>query len=221
MRQSLLGTLLSFPLLVVSLSGCQSPPSAPPAGTTPPGPTTPARAASLARAPFGALPDGTALELFTLTNATGTRVRVTNYGGIIVSLDTADRAGALGDIVLGYDTIDGYLKATPYFGAIVGRYGNRIAQGPLHARRQGRTRSPPTTAPNHLHGGRKGFDKVVWDADAVRTGQAQSGVVLTYTSADGEEGYPGHARRDGDLHADRRRTSCGSTTRRRPTSRRR
>jgi len=167
-----------------------------PLGRAAPGAEPPAagqatkKRASVARSAFGRTPDGQAVELFTLTNARGTEVRATNYGGIIVSLRVPDRAGRPGDVVLGYESLDGYLKATPYFGAIVGRYGNRIAKGAFTL--DGHTyRLVTNNGPNHLHGGTRGFDKVVWKADPFE-GAAGVGVVLSYTSPDGEEGYPGN-----------------------------
>jgi len=167
-----------------------------PLGRTAPGAEPPVagqatkKRASVARAAFGRTPDGQAVELFTLTSARGTEVRAINYGGIIVSLRVPDRAGRMGDVVLGYDSLDGYLKATPYFGAIVGRYGNRIAKGAFTL--DGHTyRLVTNNGPNHLHGGTRGFDKVVWKADPFE-GASGVGVVFTYTSADGEEGYPGN-----------------------------
>ena len=160
-----------------------------PAAETPAAGQAPKKKASVARADFGRTADGQKVELFTLTNAHGIEVRAINYGGIIVSLRVPDRAGHLGDVVLGYDSLDGYLKATPYFGAIVGRYGNRIAKGAFTL--EGRTYKLVTNnGPNHLHGGTRGFDKVVWKADPF-DGPSGVGVVLTYTSPDGEEGYPG------------------------------
>ena len=146
--------------------------------------------ASVARAAFGHTPDGQAVELFTLTNARGTEVRAISYGGIIVSLRVPDRAGRLGDVVLGHDSLEGYLKAPSYFGCIVGRYGNRIAKGQFTL--DGRTYHLATNnGANHLHGGKRGFDKVVWKADPFENASGV-GVVFTYTSPDGEEGYPGN-----------------------------
>ena len=145
---------------------------------------------SIATEPFGQTPDGQAVDLFTLKNAGGCEVKITNYGGIVVSLTARDRAGALDDVVLGYETLAEYLADTPYFGAIVGRYGNRIGGAtftldsvayPLAA----------NDGPNSLHGGLKGFDKVLWRARAVE-GDGSDAVELEYLSADGEEGYPGN-----------------------------
>jgi hypothetical protein len=115
------------------------------------------------RVPFGTAPDGTPVDLFRLTNCHGLVAAITNYGGIVVSLLVPDRQGKLGDVVLGYDTLAGYLAKSPYFGCLVGRYGNRIAKGEFQL--DGRTYSlAKNDGENHLHGGRMGFDKVVWSA---------------------------------------------------------
>lgn len=135
---------------------------------------------------FGSLPDGTAAELYTLTNANGLIAKLTNYGTIITELHVPDRQGNLGDIVLGFDNLGQYLQGHPYFGATVGRFANRIAKGQFTL--DGKTYNlAVNNGPNHLHGGRKGFDKVVWKAEP----QAGAAVRFTYTSPDGEEGYPG------------------------------
>jgi aldose 1-epimerase len=131
--------------------------------------------------------DGKAIEQFTLTNKNGVEVRAINYGGIITSIKTPDRTGVMGDIVLGFDSLDGYLGDHPFFGAIIGRYGNRIAKGRFTIDGQEYALAA-NNGPNHLHGGIKGFDKRVWDA-AIMPGV--QGVAFTYVSADGEEGYPG------------------------------
>jgi len=142
--------------------------------------------------PFGATTDGRTAELFTLTNRHGIQIRLTNYGGIITSLRTPDRSGRFDDIVLGYDSLAGYLRNSPYFGAIVGRYGNRIARGIFSL--DGTTyRLAVNNGPNSLHGGLRGFDKVVWNATPFQN-QEGSGVALDYTSPDMEEGYPGTLR---------------------------
>jgi aldose 1-epimerase len=145
---------------------------------------------SVTRAPFGRTPDGEAVESFTLTNAHGIELRAISYGGIIVSLRVPDRDGRLDDVVLGHDDLAGYLAKPSYFGAVVGRYGNRIAGGRFTL--DGHTYSLATNnGPNHLHGGVRGFDKRVWKAEPFeRPGTA--GLVLTRTSPDGEEGYPGN-----------------------------
>jgi len=142
------------------------------------------------RAPFGTTRDGKAVESYTLTNAHGLEMRVITYGGTITSLKVPDRSGHLGDIVLGFDTLDGYLKDPPYFGAIVGRYGNRIAKGQFSV--DGKTFKLATNnGPNHLHGGIKGFDKVIWNAVPATDANGVS-VTLSRVSPDGEEGYPGN-----------------------------
>jgi aldose 1-epimerase len=117
-------------------------------------------------------------------------IRATNYGGIVVSLRVPDKKGNLEDIALGFDDLKGYLANTPYFGAIIGRYGNRIANGKftLDGREYTLARN---NGPNSIHGGLKGFDKVVWQAESFQS-PAGVGVILTYTSKDGEEGYPGN-----------------------------
>lgn len=143
----------------------------------------------MSREPFGTLPDGTAVELFTLRNASGMEVKVTNYGGIITELKVPDRDGKLDDITLGYSSIDGYLKSSPYFGAIIGRYGNRIAKAQFEL--DGKTyKLPANDGPNTLHGGTKGFDKVVWQAEPFER-EGERGIVFTYTSPDGDQGFPG------------------------------
>ena len=150
--------------------------------------TTPSHA-GVTRAPFGKLPDGRTVELFTLTNAHGIEVRVMTYGGIITVVHTPDRAGHFDDIVLGYDSLAGYLKDSPYFGAIVGRYANRIANGQFTL--DGTTyRLAKNNGPNTLHGGVRGFDKVLWTGEPFQT-DSGVGVTLSYTSKNGEEGFPG------------------------------
>ncbi|MEW5900082.1 MAG: aldose epimerase family protein [Acidobacteriota bacterium] len=145
---------------------------------------------NIQRQSFGQLADGTAVDLYTLTNAKGLRARITNYGAIIISLEIPDRSGKLGDIVLGYDSLEGYLKTTPYFGSVIGRYGNRIAKGKFTL--DGVTYSlAANNGENHLHGGIKGFDKVVWAPEPVQEPGA-IGIRFTYLSRDGEEGYPGN-----------------------------
>jgi aldose 1-epimerase len=144
---------------------------------------------TVAEQPFGHLPDGTEVRLFTLDNGRGMRATITNYGGIVTSLLVPGPGGDTADVVLGYDSLEGYLRGSPYFGAIVGRYANRIAKArfTLDGRRY-------TLAANNdgnsLHGGLRGFDKVVWHA-APFSDSTEAGVRLSYVSADGEEGYPG------------------------------
>lgn len=140
----------------------------------------------MARDTFGTV-NKTAIERFTLKNANGVTVQAITYGGIITSITTPARNGATADIVLGFDSIDGYLKDHPFFGAIIGRYGNRIAKGRFTL--DGQTYKLATNnGANHLHGGVRGFDKQVWQAEPLA---GKNGVAFTRTSPDGEEGYPG------------------------------
>ena len=140
--------------------------------------------------PFGQTKDGTPVTLYTLHNAKGAEARICNYGGLLISLKVPDRYGQMGDVVLGYDNLGGYLNETPYFGALVGRYGNRIAKGKFTL--DGHEYSLATNnGPNALHGGTKGFDKVVWEARPVAGPKGRS-LELRYVSKDGEEGYPGN-----------------------------
>src|SRR5690606_1808472 len=129
------------------------------------------------------------VNLYTLSNAHGLRVRITNLGATVVSIETPDRNGTMADVVLGYDTLDGYMQNSPYFGVVVGRYGNRIVRGRFAL--DGRTYElAVNNGENHLHGGVRGFDKQVWTATPVTMPDGPS-VQLEYVSADGEEGYPG------------------------------
>jgi aldose 1-epimerase len=138
---------------------------------------------------YGTLPDGTVVDLYTLKNGQGMEAKIITYGGIVVSLRVPDRAGALDDVVLGYDSLSSYVAANPYFGALIGRYGNRIANGEftLDGVRYALAKNDGV---NHLHGGLRGFDKVVWKAEPVTRPDGEA-LVLTYISKDGEEGYPG------------------------------
>lgn len=149
-----------------------------------------ASAEAISVEPFGKLADSTAVSLYTMKNANGVVMKVTNYGGIIVSLQVPDRTGELVDVVLGYDSLQAYEKRNPFFGALVGRYGNRIAKGKfvLDGKQYDLVKN---NNGNHLHGGTKGFDKVVWKAEEVA---ADDGVALkfSYLSKDMEEGYPGN-----------------------------
>ena len=141
----------------------------------------------LKRRTFGILPDGTGIDAITLGHASGLEMDVLTYGCIITSLSVPGTNGPAANIVLGFDRLEPYLSSSPYFGAVVGRYANRIA----HARFaiDGREhRVSPNEPPHHLHGGFKGFDKRVWDAEASGNGTA---VVFRRRSPDGEEGYPG------------------------------
>ena len=139
---------------------------------------------------FGKTTDGTEVSIFTLRNAKGTEARISNYGGLLVSLKVPDRNGNLGDVVLGYDNLADYIKETPYFGALIGRYGNRIARGKFTLDGHEYTLAT-NNYPNALHGGVKGFDKVVWHPQMTASSDGPS-LKLTYLSKDGEEGYPGN-----------------------------
>ncbi|MDA0378630.1 MAG: galactose mutarotase [Bacteroidetes bacterium] len=138
---------------------------------------------------FGTLPDGRDVTIYKVTSPTGMVMEVTNYGGIITRLTAPDRDGKFDDIVLGYDNLEGYLEETPYFGAIIGRYGNRIARGQFTLDGETYTLAQ-NNGENHLHGGIQGFDKVLWNAEPFSMGN-EYGIVFTYESPDGEEGYPG------------------------------
>lgn len=146
-------------------------------------------AMKIERTPFGEY-EGKSVELYTLTNVNGIEMQVTNYGGIVVSLLTPDRNGKMGDIVLGCKDLAGYLKGVPYFGSIIGRYGNRIgkAQFSLDGRKYTLAKN---NGENSLHGGLKGFDKVIWDAQAIMDEEGVS-VEFQYLSAHREEGFPGN-----------------------------
>lgn len=144
---------------------------------------------SIEKAPFGKLADGQEVDLYTLKNAAGMEVKISNYGGIIVSWTAPDKNGKYEDVTHGCDSLEGYIKGTPFFGALVGRYGNRIAKGKFTLDGNEYT-LPINNGPNALHGGLKGFDKRVWAATPV-DGEEPS-LKLTYTSKDGEEGYPGN-----------------------------
>ena len=134
--------------------------------------------------------DGKQVELYTLTNANNIEMKVTNYGGIITSLKLPDKNGKFDDVVLGYNNLDEYVKNNPYFGAIIGRYGNRIKEGKFTLDGEEYTLAI-NNAPNALHGGLKGFDKVVWNAQTKQDSNSVS-IQLNYLSKDGEEGYPGN-----------------------------
>lgn len=134
--------------------------------------------------------DGKDISLFTITNQNGIIIKLCNYGGIITSISTPNKEGRLDDIVLGYDKLDDYIKEHPYFGAIVGRYANRIAKGKFILDSD-RYELAVNNGINHLHGGIKAFDKMIWDAIEFKNSK-EAGIELSYISADGEEGYPGN-----------------------------
>jgi aldose 1-epimerase len=169
--------LTSAGLGAACLIGCTSMSNPTPSGT-------------ISQAPFGNTPDGTPVAIYTLRNSKGMEARIMTYGGIVQSLKVPDKNGKLGDVVLGYDNLDGYLKSSPFFGALVGRYGNRI--GGAKFTLEGKTYTLATNnGPNSLHGGIKGFDKVVWKATSLMTADGPA-LQLTYFSKDGEEGFPGN-----------------------------
>lgn len=138
---------------------------------------------------FGTTPDGPA-KRYTFSNKNGMQVKLTNYGGIISSILAPDRDGQIADVALGYDSLASYLEGSPYFGATIGRYGNRIAKGNFKIDGVEYT-IPVNNEPNTLHGGNRGFDKRLWEAEMIKT-ETQVGVELTRTSPDMEEGYPGN-----------------------------
>ncbi|MBA7597273.1 Aldose 1-epimerase [subsurface metagenome] len=145
---------------------------------------------AIAKEAFGYTDGEKPVYLYTLKNADGCEARITDYGGIIVSLTVPDRTGRPGDVVLGFSTLDEYLKGHPYFGAIIGRYGNRIAKGRFTLDGVAYALAANNDE-NHLHGGLKGFDKVVWQSMIIEGKDGQA-LVLSYLSKDGEEGYPGN-----------------------------
>jgi aldose 1-epimerase len=148
--------------------------------------------AQISQAPFGKTPDGTPVDIYTLRDPGRIEARISNYGGILVSLKVPDRDGHLDDVVLGFDDLDGYVTRNPFFGALVGRYGNRIAKAAFTL--EGVTyKLAANNGPNALHGGLKGFDKVVWQATRTQPASAPA-LELNYLSRDGEEGYPGNLR---------------------------
>lgn len=139
---------------------------------------------------YGNTASGIPVDIFTLKNSKGTTVEITNFGGIIVSLMVPDKEGKLDDVVLGYDKLAGYEKKGPYFGAIIGRYANRIGNSRFELNGV-EYKLAKNEGDNHLHGGIVGFDKVVWNAEVV-TKNGTEALELTYRSKDGEEGYPGN-----------------------------
>ena len=139
---------------------------------------------------FGQLPDSTSVDLFTLTNDNGMEVKITNYGATITSIKVPNKEGISGQVILGFDTLEGYLQEQPFLGCVVGRYANRIAAGQFTINDTTYTLAT-NNPPNHLHGGIKNFSKVLWNASNSETKRSSS-VVLQYRSIDGEEGFPGN-----------------------------
>lgn len=145
---------------------------------------------SVEKSEFGKLPDGKTADLYTLTNANGVTAKISNYGGIVTHLYVPDKDGKLEDVVLGFDTLDEYLNGHPFFGALVGRYGNRIGNAQFTL--DGQTyKLHENNGPNSLHGGKVGFDKVLWNAQEFVTDEG-AGLKLTHLSPDMDEGYPGN-----------------------------
>ncbi len=159
---------------------------------TEPNPSTAGSIAGISSRPFGNLPDGRATRLFTLSNGRGLACDITDYGGIVTALRVTRPDGSVVDVVLGFDTLEGYLGPHPYFGAIIGRVAGRIsgAKFQLHGREYPLAAN---NAPNHLHGGHGGFDKQLWEAE-VPANDGEPSLRLSYFSPDGEEGYPGNVR---------------------------
>src|SRR5437899_3645829 len=145
---------------------------------------------SIQKSAFGKTPEGTEVELYTLTNQKGMVAKVITYGAILTELRGPDRHGKVGNVVLGFDSLDQYVKGSPFFGATTGRVANRIANGRFTLEGKEYTLAV-NNGPNHLHGGLKGFDKVVWKAQTVKSADGPA-VRFTYHSPDGEEGYPGN-----------------------------
>ncbi len=139
---------------------------------------------------FGQIETGESVSLYTLTGSTGIEVKIMTYGAAITSIKTPDKEGNMTNITLGFDSLDPYLKGTPFFGATIGRYGNRIAKGEFTLNDAVYSLAI-NDGPNHLHGGNTGFDKVIWKAEPVLDSK-NPGLKLSYLSVDGEEGYPGN-----------------------------
>ncbi len=170
-----LPTLLPLLILALAMNADPADADAPKRGVT--------------RTVHGRTPDGQTVHLFTLVNRNGLVAKITTYGALLTEMHVPDRNGAFADVTLGFDKLDGYLKGHPFFGCTTGRYANRIAKGQFTL--DGITYTlAANNAPNHLHGGVKGFDKRVWLAKSVET-TYNVGVVFSYVSRDGEEGYPG------------------------------
>jgi aldose 1-epimerase len=163
-------------LIAAGLLGCASSPSS--------------NRSQVSSRPFGRTADGKEVLLFSLRNSKGAEALISNYGGIVTSLKVPDRNGKFSDVVLGYDNLADYLKDSPYFGALIGRYGNRIARGKFTLDGHEYTLAT-NNYPNALHGGLKGFDKVVWDA-GILASPGGAALKLTYLSKDGDQGYPGN-----------------------------
>lgn len=144
----------------------------------------------VSRSAFGPLPDTREASLFSVENPNGITLKISDYGGVIQSILVPGKSGEMADVVLGFDSLAGYLQDNPYIGTLIGRYANRIARGKFSL--EGKTyQLAVNNGPNHLHGGLKGFDKVLWEAAEFADSQG-AGVTLSYLSHDMEEGYPGN-----------------------------
>lgn len=180
MKKNLIAALSALTLFSVALNSTAAETKTQPAKMKP----------GVTKSSFGKTPEGKEIELYTLTNDKGLICKIMTFGAIITELHVPDRDGKMGDVVLGFDKLDGYLEKHPYFGAAIGRYANRIAKGKFTV--DGKTYTVATNnGPNHLHGGLKGFDKVVWKAEILESALGPS-VKFSYLSPDGEEGYPGN-----------------------------
>jgi aldose 1-epimerase len=157
----------------------------------PSSPTTNGAGPGITEAPFGQLPDGRAASLYTLTNAKGMLVKISNFGGVITEIHVPDRDGVLDDVTFGFDSLQPYLGKSHYFGALIGRYGNRIAGGRFELDGVTHQLDVNNNGVNHLHGGAQGFHTVLWDAETFVT-PSSAGLILSYLSPDGEQGYPGN-----------------------------
>lgn len=166
--------LMAAALVLLALGGCT---------------TKEVKTMSISSTPFGTTVTNAAVDIYTLKNSRGTTVKITPWGGVVTEIIVADRDGKPGDVVLGFADAAAYTDAVPYIGALIGRYGNRIAKGQFSLDGQTYT-LPVNNGANHLHGGIKGFDKVLWSAAPVTPGEPS--LTLTYRARDLEEGYPGN-----------------------------
>jgi len=163
---------------------------------------TPSFPAQVTKEPFGKTTDGTPVDIYTLRNRNGVEARICNYGGIVVSLKAPDRNGQMGDVVLGFDNLEDYIKSSPFFGCLVGRYGNRIARGKFTLEGKEYLWLRITILTRFMAEPRV-FDKVVWEGKSIASAQGPA-LELHYLSKDGEEGYPGNLSVTALYHVDRR-----------------
>jgi len=183
-----IGLVLGIALIPVA--GCKEKTTTPEEPKAPPE-TARAKQMDAKKESFGQTPDGKQVDLYTLVNSNGLTAKITNYGAILVSLEVPDRDGNLADIALGYDNLADYIKRGAFFGATVGRYANRIG-GAKFVLDGIEYKLATNNGPNHIHGGKKGFDKVLWRLEDIKAEGDQAVVKLSYVSEDGEEGYPGN-----------------------------